>query len=289
MQEIVFSYRELFSFEGINFSFLFFVLVLFGMGVFAVFFARSLWRSMFLVNTDNIKKDDESTGNSKAKTLYFFRLIYGVSFLVALIFFIASLFPIGGISFFMKDSHREVPNGIGDRVVLGESTNILHEEDISYGDVLGDSDTPLPSGEKYQLGQISIGGDSEMYFPQQNSLSLEIFDLSYRVITVNGGEKTSLLIEWKTSKAFKGSVLYKKHSEEDFRIQKEEGFNVEHSILLEDISPETTYIFFVSGEDAWGQKKESDQYAMYSGEQVASLFDLLEEAFGDVFGWVIRK
>jgi len=193
----------------------------------------------------------------------------------------------------LEDSGPRYVSDVRKGVVLGEENAlfeggaVLAEEDEVDG--ITKKETTLPSGERYRLGHISVGGDTEMYFPSKEIRPLEIFNISYQVMKEDEGEKTNMLIEWETNKLSRGSVLYRKYSENDFRAREETGFNIEHAVLLENLNPETTYVFSITSEDRWGQEEESERYAMYSGDRAASLFDLLEEAFGEAFGWAMRR
>lgn len=210
----------------------------------------------------------------------------GISWGLLSIFGVTFFLSCGLVWFESRSAHSSFPDP--SIVFLGEREDVFSPS--SPGRVLGEEDeiSSLPSSENYRLGQISVGGDTEIYLTQQQNIPLDIFNISYRVMTEDNGERTNMLIEWKTNKPSRGTVSYRKHSEENFRTKEEESFNVEHALMLENLEPETTYVFYVTGKDKWGSDKEGERYAMYSGERLASLFDLLEEAFGDTFGWAMR-
>jgi len=188
-----------------------------------------------------------------------------------------------------KSQRNEVASESDKIVFLGEQ-RVSDEREQPTPLVLGVEDgfEFLPQSENYRLATISVGGDTEIYLSREQNIPLEIYNISYRVMSEDNGEKTNMLINWRTNKPSQGSVFYRKHSDQDFRSKQEEENNVEHSLILENLEPETTYIFYVTGIDEWGQNQESEKYAMYSGERLASLFDLLEEAFGETFGWAMQ-
>lgn len=169
---------------------------------------------------------------------------------------------------------------------------ILGEEDAQVlqaqtaNSVLG---SEAPASENYTLGSLNVAGEEEIFISPLQSLPLDVYNVSYRVMSEDAGEKTNMLIEWETNKPTKGTVFHRRHSEQDFDEETEASFNTQHGVLLEGLEPETTYVFYVNVVDEWGFEKESERFAMYSGDKIASLFDLLEEAFGDTFGWAMRK
>jgi hypothetical protein len=162
------------------------------------------------------------------------------------------------------------------RVLQAETANIVLSSEA-------------PASENYTLGSLNVAGEEEVFISPLQSLPLDIYNVSYRVMAEDNGEQTNMLIEWETNKPTKGIVFHRRHSEQDFDETTEDSLNTDHAVLLESLEPETTYVFYVRVVDEWGVEKESQQFAMYSGDKIASLFDLLEEAFGDTFGWAMRK
>lgn len=159
--------------------------------------------------------------------------------------------------------------------------------------VLGENDETSfqdtsPSSQNYRLGQITIAGDTQVFIAQKDTVSPEITNIGYRVMMQEDTGTANMIVQWKTNKPAKGKVSYRKYSDVEFKTFEEENFNFEHATVLERLDMETTYVFFIESTDKWAVKTKSEMYAMYSGEKTASLFDLLGEAFGDIFGWAVK-
>lgn len=147
---------------------------------------------------------------------------------------------------------------------------------------------PMFESENFKIGHIAVGGESEIFFPNPETEQIEVSALSYRLVNDKDSGDTGVVVEWSTNKPTIGEVYYRKHSETDYRVVSEEKYNIEHELFLDDIETENTYVLYAKATDRWGNEKQGESYALYSGANTASLFDLLSDAFGDLFGWARR-
>lgn len=185
------------------------------------------------------------------------------------------------------DGYVLVSGGEEGFAVTGDGTN---EE----GKVLGEADTaqssvPIPKSENFRIGSIAVGGDNQMYLANTEDKKLDLLAIGYKTVIDENRENTGAIIRWETNKPSRGEVLYRKSSDTEFRSAKEDSFGWEHTIVLEKLGYSSTYIFLISANDKWGNTAKSENYALYSGSNSPSLFDLLAGAFGDIFGWAMKK
>lgn len=145
----------------------------------------------------------------------------------------------------------------------------------------------IPKSENFRLGYIAVSGDNQIFLENAENKKLALLDIGYKTVVEEGRENTDAIVKWKTNKPSRGEVLYRKSSETDFRRISEESFNREHTLIAEKLGYGETYVFFISAKDKWGNVTESEKYAFYSGSDSPSLFDLLEKAFKEMFGWAM--
>lgn len=198
-------------------------------------------------------------------------------------------------AFFMRQSQSSLKQKDDDGYVLvgGKGREVASEKEV-LGQVLGEEDVVItedavPKSENYRLGFISIGGDKQLYLPDTEDKKLDLLSIGYKTVIDENRENTGAIIHWKTNKPSRGEILYRKSSDTEFRSIKEDSFGWEHTIVLEKLGYSSTYVFLISATDKWGNVMKSENYALYSGSNSPSLFDLLASAFGDIFGWAIKK
>lgn len=161
------------------------------------------------------------------------------------------------------------------------------------GEVLGETttagDSLAPKSQNYRLGFLSVGGDNRAYLANAEDKKLAVSSVGYKTVIDENRENTGAIIKWKTNKPSRGEILYRKNSDTEFRSIKESSFGWEHTIVLEKLGYASTYVFLIDAKDRWGNETKSENYALYSGSNSPSLFDLLASAFGDMFGWAMKK
>ncbi|MEI9966637.1 MAG: hypothetical protein WDN67_03295 [Candidatus Moraniibacteriota bacterium] len=69
----------------------------------------------------------------------------------------------------------------------------------------------------------------------------------------------------------------------------ESDYSFNHTVVLSDLDVASTYVYAITSEDRSGGQSTSDSYAVYTGTKSVSLFDLIADAIGQVFGWAIAK
>lgn len=165
---------------------------------------------------------------------------------------------------------------------------------ISEGIVLGESDVSLPGSlksENYTLGRVALGGDiaTESLEGAEDVGTLEISAVRGESYMEKGKKEVNVLVTWKTTKLSSGTIRYGKNGADAFNAIEEDGYGLNHSIILSGLDQASTYVYSITAEDRSGNEVSTDSYAVYTGTKSASLYDLISGAVGDTFGWAIKK
>ncbi len=160
------------------------------------------------------------------------------------------------------------------------------------GLVYGEGDQERPgryNSENFSLPQLETGSVMLNYTSDEDQWNLDISDVRNEIYAAKNKNYKLLLLRWKTGKPTKCEIKYSRAGSPDEKIYAEDNFEMEHSILLENLDSATTYNYIISAKDKWGNAKDSDKFAVYTGAPELSFIDLLGSAFKDVFGWAMNK
>ncbi len=130
--------------------------------------------------------------------------------------------------------------------------------------------------ENYRVGDIAIGGEAEFFLSDDDPSPLEITD-------VRGDAFTG------TNKLAKADVEYSKGVGQTPKISSEDDYSLNHSLIISGLDQASTYVYTIKSQDRFGNEQASDPHAVYTGSRTVSLFDLIADAVGDVFGWAVKK
>jgi hypothetical protein len=136
--------------------------------------------------------------------------------------------------------------------------------------------------------QISFGGDAIALQSGEQSLAPEIQDLRSELVTKKEDKSVKFLLSWKTNKLCRSSVGYTKEGQSGEKNISDEGYGFMHSVEIGPLSDSTSYSYTVAAQDKWGNEKKSEKLSFYTGAPEVSIFDILAEAFKDMFGWASR-
>ncbi len=156
------------------------------------------------------------------------------------------------------------------------------EPDISPIDVRYQS-------ENFHAESIVIGGEAELFVPEDDPTPLEITDIRGETFTEKNKQEVRLIITWQTNKLSQSEISYSKGSGQTPKVAAEEGFGISHSIAIPGLDQASTYVYTINGSDRFGNTVSSEQHAVYTGSKTVSLFDLIADAVGEVFGWAVKK
>jgi len=163
---------------------------------------------------------------------------------------------------------------------------LFAEEEKKVSDDTEQKNKNVFSSDNYQITQMWFGGDVPVLAYEDPSLKLELFDIESEILSDPNTKEIKLLVRWKTNKNAQSELEYFSQNNKNKKILKEEGYGFEHTLIVSGLEPTTVYEFRIISKDQWGNESVSDSYAVYSGSGFVSIFDLISEAFGDVFGWM---
>lgn len=143
--------------------------------------------------------------------------------------------------------------------------------------------------ENFRAESIVIGGEAELFVPEDDLSSLEITDIRGEAFVEKNKQEVRLVITWQTSKLSQAEIEYSKGSGQTPQVALEEGFGISHSITISGLDQASTYVYTINSSDRFGNTVSSEQYAVYTGSKTVSLFDLIADAVGEVFGWAVKK
>lgn len=147
----------------------------------------------------------------------------------------------------------------------------------------------LYQSEHFRVGEIAIGGEAALSVPETDVTPLEILSVRGEAFSEKGKKGSKLVITWETSKPALSEISYGKGVGTAEGIIREESYGTNHSVIIPDLAPASTYVYVISSRDRWGNSVESDPYAVYTGAREVSLFELIAGAIGEVFGWAVNK
>jgi hypothetical protein len=146
------------------------------------------------------------------------------------------------------------------------------------------------SSEDYQITQLAIKGEGGIESSSENeTTALEITDVRSEVYSLKDKDETKALVSWKTNKSATSEMAYEKKAEKTEKKIKDNGYSLNHSAIIENLSADSIYGFKIKNIDKWGNEKESEEYVFYTGAPNVSLVDVLESATTKLFGWAIKK
>ncbi len=201
------------------------------------------------------------------KTIKYFILI---AFIVTFGYFLAAFFS-------YRSSQKEEPVA----TISNEQPNtekVLGEE--------GSSIAPQSfMSQNYHSPQITFGGDAITVPSGEQAIAPDILDLRSELLLVKNDQQVKFLLSWKTNKPCVSSIAYSKEGQSEEKTVSEDSYGFIHSVEIAPLSYSTSYSYIVTARDKWGNEKQSDKLAFYTGAPNVSIFDLLGGAFKEMFGW----
>ncbi len=176
------------------------------------------------------------------------------------------------------ESYNESMFLTGQGIVQGETTAAAS----------GSSDGVVLASEKFQINQISFGGDMAIGASDE-STPIEISDIRSETFMTKNKDEVKLLVSWNTNKMAVSEIDYGKSGAQAVKTLKEDKYGFGHTVVLAKLDPATTYNYQVRAQDRWGNNLSSDRYAAYTGSKMVSVFELISKALNDIFGWALKK
>jgi len=173
----------------------------------------------------------------------------------------------------------------------GETVATISNENAETGKILGEEGSAssadasrMFASDNFRSPQISFGGDAIAVPSGEQAVAPQIANLKSELLMAKSDQKVKFNLSWMTNKPCLSSIDFKKDGEAQGKIVSEDGYGYIHSVTLTPLNFSTTYSYAVTAKDRWGNVAESDRLAFYTGAPNVSIFDLLGNAFKDMFG-----
>jgi len=173
-----------------------------------------------------------------------------------------------------------------------ESPSVIPLPAPRPGQVAATADENNPNllrSENFRLGDVSVGGDTIISTDGDRYAPLSIVFVRGEGISAGNEKEARVLISWKTSKSATSSITFGKNTGADTKTVQEDGFGMNHNVILSGLDLATTYLYTIKVRDQWNNEVTSDAYAVYTGARNISLFELIVGALGDTFGWAFQR
>ena len=204
-----------------------------------------------------------------------------------LIFFFLLLVGGGAFWFFWSRGENRPLESQPNEISRERRTTILPQEDLPVTEEsLVDA---RYQSENFRAESIVIGGEAELFVPEDDLSPLEITDIRGESFTEKNKQEVRLTVTWQTNKLSQAEIEYSKGAGQTSKIAQEESFGLSHSITIPGLDQASTYVYIIKSEDRFGNVVSSEQHAVYTGSKTVSLFDLIADAVGEVFGWAVKK
>lgn len=146
----------------------------------------------------------------------------------------------------------------------------------------------LLASENFRLKDVNIGGGIILAGSDEQS-QLEIYDIRSESFISPKKDEVKLVVSWKTNKMAMSEIEYSKNNGQNSKIIKENSYGFNHSVILSELEPRTSYVYKISTKDRWANDISSDYFGIYTASKPISVFDMISEALDEVFGWAIKK
>lgn len=170
---------------------------------------------------------------------------------------------------------------------------IVNENSIK-GEVAGettvaaDKNKIILASENYKINNINIGGNIMVLANGENQ-PLQVDNIKSESFVDAKNNEAKLVVSWQTNKMAISELGYSKNGGQDFETLGENSYGFNHSAVVAGLDPGTSYVYQIKCKDRWANENNSDYFGIYTSSKPVSVFDLISNAVGEVFGWAIKK
>lgn len=227
--------------------------------------------------------------NSEEEKNFFQKL--GQKKLIILLIIVLLLLGVGGYFFFLRNtisSQSELPASLP---IAPSKTSVLTDTQskVDPADQLtlfGDANY---QSENFRVGDIAIGGEAEFLLSEDSPEPLEVNSIRGEAFTEKNKQEVKLVVSWRTNKLAKSIISYSKGVGQAKKSISEDDYSLNHSVIIPGLDQASTYVYEITSSDRFGNEIVSESHAVYTGSRTVSLFDLIANAVGEVFGWAVKK
>ena len=200
------------------------------------------------------------------------------------------LLGVGGYVFFVRNSTPSEQVNTDQGTPKTETSSVLKNiETPSAPDqipLFGDANY---QSENFRVGDISIGGEAEFLLSEDNPEPLEVNSIRGEAFTEKNKQEVKLVVSWRTNKLAKSTISYSKGVGQAKKSIAEDDYSLNHSVIIPGLDQASTYVYDITSTDRFGNEITSESHAVYTGSRSVSLFDLIANAVGEVFGWAVSS
>ncbi len=150
------------------------------------------------------------------------------------------------------------------------------------------SNNAILASANFKINNINVGGNM-MILASRDSSPLKVGNIKSDSFADTKKNETSLVVAWQTNKMAISELDYAKNGGQNPSSLKESSYGFSHSAVIAGLDPGTPYVFQIKSKDRWANEVDSDFFGVYTASKPVSVFDLISNALGDVFGWAIKK
>lgn len=208
---------------------------------------------------------------------------------LTILIIILLLLGVGGFVFFQRNnSATETVVSTEAPVAQTEKSSVLKETAVVTDQIPLFGDANYQS-ENFRVGDISIGGEAEFLLSEDSPEPLEVSSIRGEAFTEKNKQEVKLVVSWRTNKLAKSTISYSKGVGQAKKSIAEEDYSLNHSMIIPGLDQASTYVYDITSADRYGNEITSESHAVYTGSRTVSLFDLIANAVGEVFGWAVKK
>jgi len=177
------------------------------------------------------------------------------------------------------------PNSNGES---GEETSYAKNNGLVLGE--GEAGNKIPKSENYSAPFMSTGSEAVIFGNAGGQKETLIENVKSDIVVGKNKKEKKLFIAWATTKPTKCKIEYGKFGAGTGGLTlEEESYGTEHRALISSLESATTYSYAIKARDKWGNEKESDKFAVYTGAPQISFLEMIAGAFKDTFGWAMKQ
>ncbi len=144
------------------------------------------------------------------------------------------------------------------------------------------------ASKNYKAVNVNVGGNI-LVLQNQENIPLKISNIRSESFVANKKNEVKLVISWRTNKLAISKLSYSKSGGQNPKVVAENSYGFIHSVILSGLAPRTSYIYQIKCQDHWANEISSSHFGIYTASSPVSVFDLISNAMGDVFGWAFKK
>lgn len=188
--------------------------------------------------------------------------------------------------FFKKNTDQDLSQNIE---TMPEYTDTIEENNDKKENISVKNERGYFVSENYKISDIQFGGSSPLLVYGNQNLDLDIYNIESKVLADPNKKQINLLISWKTNKLASSEIeYYPKNKLSEKKTIKEVDFGFNHNVAISDLKASTVYMYKIKCRDNWGKEAVSENRIVYTGKGFVSIFDVISDAFGDMFSWASR-